>query len=93
MEATPLLIQCASGLSDGSCMYMTKLVLWPVVESTPRLAVVLYTGQAYEAFFWNCALTPGFNHITGIVSYNILGYDSPMTIFSLSHLAPSMKRP
>jgi len=54
-------------------MYKTKLVLCPVVDSVPLLAVVLYTGVAYVGFFSNFDLIPGLSHITGIVSYRIFG--------------------
>ena len=44
-NATPRTIQCSSGLSLGINMAMTKLVEWPVVDNTPRLSLVLYTGE------------------------------------------------
>lgn len=44
-KATPRLIQCLSYNSVGRRMNMTKLVEWPVVLRTPRLAEVLYTGH------------------------------------------------
>ena len=40
-SATPRLIQKSCGLSLGSRTYMTKLVEWPVVDSTPRRSLVL----------------------------------------------------
>ena len=43
-SATPLLIQCDEWCSLGSLTSMTKLVEWPVVDSTPRLSAVLYMG-------------------------------------------------
>ena len=39
--AVPRLIQCACGLLLGTSMAITKLVEWPVVESTPKRAIVL----------------------------------------------------
>lgn len=44
-RATPLLIQCFCSWEEGKRMYITKLVEWPVVLSTPRRADVLYTGH------------------------------------------------
>jgi len=43
--AVPRLIQCSCGTLLGISMDMTKLVEWPVVESTPKRDDVLYTGQ------------------------------------------------
>ncbi len=43
-KAHPRETQWALGCVEGSSMAMTKLVEWPVVESTPRRADVLYTG-------------------------------------------------
>ena len=34
-SAVPWVIQCSSGRSHGSWMSTTKLVEWPVVDSTP----------------------------------------------------------
>lgn len=41
MRATPLFIQCDSGVSMGIFTIITKFVEWPVVLNTPRLARVL----------------------------------------------------
>lgn len=43
-KATPRLIQCSCGLSEGRVIAITKLVEWPVVDRTPLLSLVLYTG-------------------------------------------------
>ena len=40
-SATPRLIQCDCGLSLGKFVVMTKLVLWPLVESVPVRSSVL----------------------------------------------------
>ena len=40
-KATPLWIQCSSGLSVGIFIATTKLVECPVVERTPRRSLVL----------------------------------------------------
>lgn len=40
-KATPLFIQCLSSSSVGNLRNITKLVEWPVVLRTPRLADVL----------------------------------------------------
>ena len=72
---------------------MTKLVECPVVDSVPRLALVLYTGHVYVGAGLKSTLRPGFSHVTGMVSKRILGLDSFTTMFSRSHLAPSMNRP
>lgn len=39
--ATPRLTQCSGSILVFTPMYITKLVEWPVVESTPRLVDVL----------------------------------------------------
>ena len=44
--ATPRRTQWDCGWSDGSSMLMTKLVEWPVVDSTPYRDSVLYTGAS-----------------------------------------------
>ena len=46
--ATPRIIQWSADAIVGRNMEMTKLVEWPVVESTPLLSVVLYTGHTYH---------------------------------------------
>jgi len=43
--ATPRLIQCSCGLSEGVVIGMTKLVECPVVERIPRRSLVLYSGH------------------------------------------------
>lgn len=43
--ATPLRTQCSESTLVFTPMNMTKLVEWPVVESTPRLVEVLYRGH------------------------------------------------
>lgn len=44
--ATPLLIQCAYVLLEGNFIFITKFVECPVVDNTPLLSEVLYTGQS-----------------------------------------------
>mgnify|MGYP003306365226 CR=1 FL=1 len=49
IPATPRLIQCSCGRSEGISNAITKLVEWPVVESVPARVVTqfcFYTGQA-----------------------------------------------
>lgn len=48
--AAPLSVQCSGGyslMSIGTATLKMKFVDWPVVERTPALAEVLYTGQRY----------------------------------------------
>jgi len=41
------MIQWLAGFTVGNNMAITKFVECPVVESTPRLSDVLYTGHVY----------------------------------------------
>ena len=43
--ATPLLIQRSYSYLVGSSIYITKLVLCPVVDKVPDLLTTLYKGQ------------------------------------------------
>lgn len=45
--ATPPLIQRSSSCVVGSSIYITKLVLCPVVDKVPDLLTTLYSGQLY----------------------------------------------
>ena len=45
-RATPRLVQCEPGCTEGRRISITKLVLCPVVDSVPRLSLVLYSGAA-----------------------------------------------
>ena len=91
--ATPRLVQWLCGLLDGTSINNTKFVEWPVVDNTPRRAVVLYTGHLYIGRSSNLDISLGRNKIVGKGSNKILGRDSPTTLFSRSHLAPSRNRP
>lgn len=42
---------------------MTKLVEWPVVDSVPRLSLVLYTGHEYAVVSGKSERLQGFSHI------------------------------
>jgi len=64
-SATPRAIQCDCGRSLGISIAMTKLVEWPVVERTPRLSLVLYTGAVYVCFSGRSERRHGFIHIWG----------------------------
>uniref|UniRef100_A0A6U6K6S9 Uncharacterized protein n=1 Tax=Alexandrium andersonii TaxID=327968 RepID=A0A6U6K6S9_9DINO len=44
--ATPRFVQWDSGVDELSRMGITKLVLWPVVESTPLRVETLYSGHS-----------------------------------------------
>ena len=46
-KATPLDTQWLSGLLLGILMAITKFEEWPVVDKTPLLSNVLYTGEVY----------------------------------------------
>ena len=43
--AQPRITQWLSGMALGSLMFITKLVEWPVVMSTPRRSMVRYSGH------------------------------------------------
>lgn len=92
-QATPLLIQCCWDFFESSVVYITKFVECPVVESTPRLALVLYTGHSYHGLGIVSDLTAGFSHIIGTVSNRIFGNDSSKMWRFRSHLAPSRNSP
>lgn len=91
--AVPLLIQWSSSMCDVSSMVITKLEEWPVVAKTPRLSLVLYTGQWYTDAIIKFSFIPGFSHITGITSNITLGLDSSTSFVCLFHRAPSKNRP
>jgi len=61
--ATPRMIQWLAGFTVGNNMAIIKFEECPVVESTPRLSDVLYTGHVYvgRAAISNCFI--GFSHI------------------------------
>lgn len=67
--AHPLSVQCDGFVSGAqfSVMATTKFVLWPVVDSVPRLSVVLYTGQIYECRSFKSLRLMGVNHIWKII--------------------------
>lgn len=61
--AVPRRIQCSGGCNDGSQIAMTKLVEWPVVDSTPFRSVVLYTGHVYVSLSCTCSFVTGVSQI------------------------------
>jgi len=44
--AVPRFIQWLCSRPEGSFIFITKFVEWPVVDSTPLRSSVLYTGQS-----------------------------------------------
>lgn len=76
MLATPLVIQCDSLISVGIVMNITKFEECPVVVNSPRLAVVLYTGQRYDDEDLKFVFKPGLIHIIGNTSKITFGFDS-----------------
>lgn len=57
-SAAPIRTQCSAGIAVGSSTATTKLVDWPVVESTPARALVLYSGHSYTPLFPAFAAAP-----------------------------------
>lgn len=94
-QAVPRLIQCEGCVNEFISINMTKLVEWPVVDRTPFLALVLYTGHSYckwllcVSFSVNTGLIP----MTGNVSNRTRENDSSRAIVSRFQRAPSKKRP
>jgi hypothetical protein len=61
--ATPRIIQWLAGFTVGKNMAITKFVECPVVEITPRLSDVLYTGHVYVGCVAISDCFIGFSHI------------------------------
>lgn len=61
--AVPRRIQCSGGCNVGSQIAMTKLVEWPVVDSTPLRSLVLYTGHVYVSLSCTCSFVTGISQI------------------------------
>jgi len=61
--AVPRRIQCSSGRDVGSQIAMTKLVEWPVVDSTPFRSLVLYTGHVYVSLSCTWSFVTGISQI------------------------------
>lgn len=61
--AVPRRIQCSGGCDVGSQIAMTKLVEWPVVDSTPFRSLVLYTGHVYVSLSCTCSFVTGISQI------------------------------
>ena len=57
------MIQCSGDFNVGNVIAITKFVECPVVDNTPRLSLVLYTGQMYVTFSFISAFLTGNNHI------------------------------
>jgi hypothetical protein len=72
--ATPPLIQVSSISFEGSSMYITKLVEWPVVDSVPLLDSTLYNGQLYIPSFGGFLSAIGTSCIKGRSENSSLGY-------------------
>lgn len=73
---------------------MMKFVECPVVDSVPRLSLVLYVGLAYIfAGVASSVFRHGCRLMIGIELYRTFGRDSHIAIKSSSHRAPSMNRP
>jgi len=81
-SATLELIQCDSVWLVGISKYITKFVLWPVVDKVPARVRVLYAGHRNTPEVGSTRSFTGSSQKRGNSVYSSLGLDSASAWFS-----------
>jgi len=92
-RAAPRRIQKSGCFSVGKCKNMTKLVEWPVVDSSPWRIEVLYMGQWKFLLMSRVTSRTGSSQMTGKSMMGTPICESSTHILRSSQRAPWMNRP